>query len=109
MQFMVDVMQFTASTMAKMNVATLIVLCACLYATLPTAYAGLVRAPFVKLDDATVIGTTSSPEKAELAKSYGADYVILYPTENAVERVLEITDGQGVHAVFDGVGKDTSV
>ena len=68
---------------------------------------GLLFTAYAKARGATVIGTTSSLEKAELAKSYGADYVILYPTENTVERVLEITDGQGVHAVFDGVGKDT--
>ncbi|KAJ7597728.1 hypothetical protein C8J56DRAFT_920793 [Mycena floridula] len=56
---------------------------------------------------ATVIGTTSTKEKAELAKAHGADHVILYPVENTVDRVLEITNGAGVEAVFDGVGKDT--
>ncbi|TEB38776.1 NAD(P)-binding protein [Coprinellus micaceus] len=56
---------------------------------------------------ATVIGTTSTPEKAELAKAHGADYVILYKSEDTVKRVLEITNGQGVDAIFDGVGKDT--
>ena len=48
-------------------------------------------------------------EKAEIAKSYGADHVILYTKENTVQRVLEITNGEGVHAVYDGVGKDTYV
>ncbi|KAF8913234.1 hypothetical protein CPB84DRAFT_1742588 [Gymnopilus junonius] len=56
---------------------------------------------------ATVIGTTSSQEKAELAKKNGANHVILYPVENTVKRVLELTNGQGVDAIFDGVGKDT--
>ncbi|GLB43603.1 putative zinc-binding dehydrogenase [Lyophyllum shimeji] len=56
---------------------------------------------------ATVIGTTSTPGKAELAKRHGADHVILYPLEDTVKRVLEITNGEGVDAVFDGVGKDT--
>ncbi|KAF9493616.1 NAD(P)-binding protein [Pleurotus eryngii] len=37
----------------------------------------------------------------------GADYVILYKNENTVQRVLEITNGEGVDAIFDGVGKDT--
>lgn len=54
-----------------------------------------------------MIGTTSTKEKAELAKSLGADHVILYTEEDTVKRVLEITNGEGVHAVFDGVGKDT--
>ena len=68
---------------------------------------GLLFTAYAKSRGATVIGTTSSPEKAEIAKSYGADHVILYTKENTVERVLEITNGEGVHAVFDGVGKDT--
>jgi NADPH:quinone reductase len=58
---------------------------------------------------ATVIGTTSTPEKAEIAKRHGADHVILYKHEDVVQRVLEITNGEGVHAIFDGVGKDTYV
>lgn len=70
---------------------------------------GLLFTAYAKLKGATVIGTTSTPEKAELAKSYGADHVILYTKENTVQRVLEITNGEGVHAVFDGVGKDTCV
>ncbi|PPR06600.1 hypothetical protein CVT24_001785 [Panaeolus cyanescens] len=56
---------------------------------------------------ATVIGTTSTAEKAELAKQNGADHVILYTKEDTVQRVLEITNGKGVDAIFDGVGKDT--
>ncbi|EKM60037.1 uncharacterized protein PHACADRAFT_250906 [Phanerochaete carnosa HHB-10118-sp] len=68
---------------------------------------GLAFLAYAKSRGATVIGTTSSPEKAELAKSLGADHVILYTKENTVQRVLEFTNGEGVHAVFDGVGKDT--
>lgn len=70
---------------------------------------GLLFTQLVKYRGATVIGTTSTKEKAELAKANGADYVILYPVEDTVQRVLEITNGEGVHAVFDGVGKDTYV
>lgn len=68
---------------------------------------GLLMCQLAKYRGAIVIGTTSTKEKAELAKAHGADHVILYPVENTVERVLEITNGEGVHAVFDGVGKDT--
>ncbi|EKM61571.1 uncharacterized protein PHACADRAFT_248256 [Phanerochaete carnosa HHB-10118-sp] len=68
---------------------------------------GLAFLAYAKSRGATVIGTTSTPEKAELAKSLGADHVILYTKENTVQRVLELTNGEGVHAVFDGVGKDT--
>ena len=68
---------------------------------------GLIFAQIAKHRGAIVIGTTSTPEKAEIAKKHGADHVILYPTENTVERVLEITNGEGVHVIYDGVGKDT--
>jgi NADPH2:quinone reductase len=60
-----------------------------------------------KLRGATVIGTTSTEEKRRLAIENGADHVILYRQEDTVKRVLEITKGEGVHAVYDGVGKDT--
>ena len=70
---------------------------------------GLLFLQYAKYRGATVIGTTSTPEKAALAKAHGADHVILYRDEDTVQRVLEITNGEGVHAVFDGVGKDTCV
>ncbi|KAF7307238.1 USP domain-containing protein [Mycena indigotica] len=68
---------------------------------------GLLFAQLIKARGATVIGTTSTQEKAELAKANGADHVILYKEEDTVQRVLELTNGVGVDAVFDGVGKDT--
>lgn len=70
---------------------------------------GLIAAQYAKSKGATVIGTTSTDAKAELAKSHGADHVILYTKENTVQKVLEITNGVGVDAVYDGVGKDTYV
>jgi NADPH:quinone reductase-like Zn-dependent oxidoreductase len=62
-----------------------------------------------KYRGAIVIGTTSTKAKAVLATEHGADHVILYGEEDTVKRVLDITNGEGVHAVFDGVGKDTCV
>lgn len=61
---------------------------------------------------AHVIGTTSSEEKAEIAKQSGAEHVILYGQgRDVVSEVYKLTGGEGiergVHAVFDGVGKDT--
>ena len=70
---------------------------------------GLLLAQMAKARGATVIGTTSTPEKAALAKAHGADHVILYKTENTVERVLELTDGKGANVIYDGVGKTTCV
>ncbi|KAI0271486.1 NAD(P)-binding protein [Gloeopeniophorella convolvens] len=68
---------------------------------------GLIHAQLAKLRGATVIGTTSTIEKAELAKAHGADHVILYKEEDTVERVAQITNGRGVNVIYDGVGKDT--
>jgi NADPH:quinone reductase len=55
---------------------------------------------------AQIIGTAGSPEKLALAKQQGCQHVINYRTEDWVKRVKEITGGQGVHVVYDGVGKD---
>lgn len=56
---------------------------------------------------ATVIGTVGSEEKARSARENGCDHVILYRTENFVERVQTITGGRGVDVAYDSVGKDT--
>jgi NADPH2:quinone reductase len=54
-----------------------------------------------------VIGTVSSEEKAALAKAHGCDEIIFYRREDVAARVKELTQGEGVQTVFDGVGKDT--
>ncbi|KAJ3327315.1 NADPH:quinone reductase [Blyttiomyces sp. JEL0837] len=56
---------------------------------------------------AFVIGTTSNAEKAVTAKAAGADEVILYTEKDIVTEVMRITNGKGVHVVYDGVGKST--
>lgn len=58
-----------------------------------------------KLRGGRVIATTSTDEKAALASEAGADHVIGY--ENFRERVREISDGEGMAAIYDGVGKAT--
>ena len=68
---------------------------------------GLILCQWAKHLGATVIGTVSTDEKAELAKSYGCDYTINYTAENFSKRVREITDGEGVPVVYDGVGATT--
>jgi NADPH2:quinone reductase len=55
----------------------------------------------------TAIGTVGSEEKAVQARAHGYAHVINYNTEDVVQRVLEITAGQKVPVVYDGVGKDT--
>ncbi|MCK5621669.1 MAG: quinone oxidoreductase, partial [Alphaproteobacteria bacterium] len=68
---------------------------------------GLIACQWLKQLGATVIGTVGSEEKAELARAHGCDHPIVYTKENFVERVKEITDGNGVPVVYDSVGKDT--
>lgn len=68
---------------------------------------GLLVSQWAKLEGLTVIGTVSSDEKAEVAKAHGCDYTINYSHEDVAARVREITDGVGVEAAFDSVGKDT--
>ena len=68
---------------------------------------GLLLCQIAKMKGATVIGTTSTQEKAKLAKESGADEVILYTEQDFVEETNRITGGEGVHVVYDSVGKDT--
>ncbi len=65
---------------------------------------GLLLTQIVKLSGGTVIGITSSEEKAELARAAGADHVIGY--ESFAERVRELT-GEGASVVYDGIGAAT--
>jgi NADPH2:quinone reductase len=68
---------------------------------------GLLFGQWASSIGASVIGTVGSEEKAELARAHGFAHVINYHTEDVVQRVLEITQGQKVPVVYDGVGKDT--
>ncbi|KAJ3147418.1 hypothetical protein HK101_002224 [Irineochytrium annulatum] len=56
---------------------------------------------------ATVIGTTSSEAKAEVARAAGCHHVILYTSQDVVAEVKRITSGKGCQVVYDGVGKTT--
>ena len=68
---------------------------------------GLIACQWAKALGATVIGTVSNAAKAALARAHGCDHVIDYTRENFAHRVREITGGEGVRVVYDGVGKDT--
>ncbi|WPB03087.1 uncharacterized protein RHO25_007724 [Cercospora beticola] len=68
---------------------------------------GLWLTQLLKSVGANIIGTASTPEKVELAKKAGATHMINYSHEDVKSKVNELTNGQGVIAVFDGVGKDT--
>jgi len=56
---------------------------------------------------ARVIGTTSTEEKAKLAREAGADEIVLYTREDFQEAARRLTGGEGVSVVYDSVGKTT--
>ena len=56
---------------------------------------------------ARVIGTVSTEEKAKLAREAGADHVILYTQSDFEAETKKITNNEGVHVVYDSVGKTT--
>ena len=56
---------------------------------------------------ARVIATVSTDEKAKLAREAGADEVILYTQSDFEAETKRLTDGKGVHVVYDSVGKTT--
>jgi NADPH2:quinone reductase len=62
---------------------------------------------WLKAIGATVIGTVGSADKAERARRAGADHVIQYREHDIAESVREITGGDGVEVVLDGVGAAT--
>lgn len=68
---------------------------------------GLLLVQWAKHLGARVIGTTSTEEKAKLAKEAGADEVILYTKQDFAPAVKQLTGGRGVELIIDGVGKTT--
>ena len=56
---------------------------------------------FATIAGARVVSTVSGPEKAALATAAGADAVVNYRTESVRDRVLELTDGEGVDRIVD--------
>lgn len=68
---------------------------------------GLIACQWARALGVRLIGTASTPEKAELAREHGAWHVIDYTRESVVDRVRELTDGNMLQVVYDGVGKDT--
>ena len=66
---------------------------------------GLLLTQLAKLRGGRVIATTSTAEKAELARAAGADDVIDY--DGFAERAREIAGAEGVAAVYDGIGATT--
>lgn len=68
---------------------------------------GQIAVQWAKHLGAIVIAVVGSDAKAEVATALGADHVIVQARDDIAKRVREITDGEGAHVVYDGVGKDT--
>jgi NADPH:quinone reductase len=66
---------------------------------------GLLLTQMVKMRGGVVIATTSTPQKAELAREAGADDVAGYDDFGAVAR--DVTGGDGAAVVYDGIGQAT--
>ena len=67
---------------------------------------GLAAVELGALLGARVIAAASTPRKLELARSYGADALINYSTENLRDQVKALTEGRGADVIFDPVGGD---
>jgi NADPH2:quinone reductase len=68
---------------------------------------GLLLTQITKLRGGRVIGRVSSADKVAVAKAAGADHVIVDTEGKFAEEALRLTDGEGVHVVYDGSGPST--
>lgn len=68
---------------------------------------GQLLTQLAKLRGATVIATVGSEEKAQIARSCGADHTVFYRQMDFQKEVMRLTSGTGVDVVYDAVGKDT--
>jgi NADPH2:quinone reductase len=68
---------------------------------------GLIVCQWARHLGARVIGTVSTAEKAALAKANGCEHPIVATGENVAARVRDLTGGEGVPVVYDGVGGAT--
>ncbi len=68
---------------------------------------GLILCQWAKALGATIVGTVSTDEKAEMARSAGCHYPVVRSKENFVDKVREVTDGEGAAVVYEAIGKDT--
>ncbi len=66
---------------------------------------GLLLTQMIKMRGGIVVATTSTPDKAELAREAGAGHLAGY--DNFVTIVREVSGGAGAAAVYDGVGRST--
>lgn len=56
-----------------------------------------------------IIAVESDPTRQELARQYGADVIVDFTKENVVERIFELTDGEGVDAAIEALGTSATL
>ena len=68
---------------------------------------GLILCQWAKALGATIVGTVSTPEKADVAKAAGCHFPVVRSEKSFVEVVREVTDNEGCAVVYEAIGKDT--
>jgi len=68
---------------------------------------GLLLVQMAQQIGARVIATVGTDEKAKLAREAGADDVIIYTRQDFEAETKRLTEGKGVHVIYDSVGKTT--
>lgn len=68
---------------------------------------GLILCQWARALGATIVGTVSTDAKAEVARAAGCHYPIVRSAESFVDKVREVTDGEGAAVVYEAIGKDT--
>jgi NADPH:quinone reductase len=68
---------------------------------------GLLLCQIARARGAHVIGTVSTPAKADLARKAGADHIVLYTQQDFVAETRRLTGDRGVSVVYDSVGRTT--
>ena len=68
---------------------------------------GLILCQWAKALGATIVGTVSTPEKADVAKAAGCHFPVVRSEKSFVEVVREVTNNEGCAVVYEAIGKDT--
>ncbi len=68
---------------------------------------GLILCQWAKSLGATVIGTVSTQDKADLARAHGCDRPVILGQEDFAAAAKEMTGGEGLPVVYDSIGRDT--
>jgi len=68
---------------------------------------GLILCQWARALGATIVGTVSTHEKAEVAKAAGCHFPVVRSEKSFVQVVREVTNNEGCSVVYEAIGKDT--